>query len=116
MEPRTCVLGKLRVGPCTFTNESRLSTNSDSRRVFIWREPGTRYHPFNINNPIDFGGCRILASGGIMLNGHTPLHIFDVGSVTAQRYKEVLEPHVTLFRVAIGQAFIFMEDNEATQN
>ncbi|GFS79870.1 hypothetical protein TNCV_750471 [Trichonephila clavipes] len=31
-----------------------------------------------------FGGCGILVLGGVMLDGHTPLHIFDVGSVTAQ--------------------------------
>ncbi|UYV76819.1 hypothetical protein LAZ67_14002099 [Cordylochernes scorpioides] len=28
-----------------FSDESRFSSNTDSRRVFIWRESGTRYHP-----------------------------------------------------------------------
>ncbi|GBO26509.1 hypothetical protein AVEN_53650-1 [Araneus ventricosus] len=28
-----------------FTDESRFSLNTDSRRMFIWREPGTRYLP-----------------------------------------------------------------------
>ncbi|UYV84520.1 K02A2.6-like, partial [Cordylochernes scorpioides] len=31
-----------------FSDESRFSLNTDSRRVFIWRELGTRYHPSNI--------------------------------------------------------------------
>ncbi|GBL73065.1 hypothetical protein AVEN_128223-1 [Araneus ventricosus] len=31
-----------------FTDESRFSLNTDSRRTFIWREPGTRYLPSNV--------------------------------------------------------------------
>ncbi|GFU75078.1 hypothetical protein TNCV_3753291 [Trichonephila clavipes] len=42
----------------------------------------------------------------------TPLHFFDVDSVTAQRYKnEVLQLHVMLVQAAIGQDYIFMVDN-----
>ncbi|GFS47027.1 transposable element Tc3 transposase [Trichonephila clavipes] len=38
--------------------------------------------------------------------------LFDTGSVTAQRYKDdIFEPRVRLFRGAIGQDFIFMDDN-----
>ncbi|GFS92660.1 transposable element Tcb2 transposase [Trichonephila clavipes] len=48
---------------------------------------------------------------GIMMDGHTYLHFFDTGSVTAQRYIEVLEPYVRLFRGAVGPDFIFMDDN-----
>ncbi|GFT87731.1 DDE_3 domain-containing protein [Trichonephila clavipes] len=40
-----------------------------------------------------------------MLDGRTPLYIFDTGSIAAQRYKDqVLKPHVKLFRGAIDQA------------
>ncbi|GFT43872.1 transposable element Tcb2 transposase [Trichonephila clavipes] len=47
-----------------------------------------------------------------MLNGRTELHIFDRGSVTGDRYCEVvLLVHVRLFRGAIGPDFIFMDDN-----
>ncbi|GFY28671.1 hypothetical protein TNCV_3440381 [Trichonephila clavipes] len=47
-----------------------------------------------------------------MLGGRTPLHISDMGSVTAQLYKdEVLEPNVKLFRGAIVQDFVFMDHN-----
>ncbi|GFV15152.1 transposable element Tcb2 transposase [Trichonephila clavipes] len=90
----------------------RFSINSDSRRVFIWREPGTRYHPYNITESDRFGGCGVLVWGGIILDSRTPLHIFDAGSVNAQRYKDdILESRVRLFRGAIGQDFIFMDDN-----
>ncbi|GFV88788.1 transposable element Tc3 transposase [Trichonephila clavipes] len=45
-------------------------------------------------------------------DGHTDLHFFDTGSVTAQRYRdEVLDPYVHMFRDAVGPDFIFMDDN-----
>ncbi|GFV11550.1 transposable element Tc3 transposase [Trichonephila clavipes] len=47
-----------------------------------------------------------------MMDGFTDLYFFDMGSVTAQRYRdEVLEPYVRLFRGAVGPDFIFMDDN-----
>ena len=61
--------------------------------------------------PFGGGGC-VLVWAGIMFNGRTDLHIFDGGTVNAQTYRdEVLEPHVRLFRGAVGLHFIFMDDN-----
>ncbi|GFU87993.1 transposable element Tcb2 transposase [Trichonephila clavipes] len=95
-----------------FMDESRFSTRSDSRRVLIWREIGTRFYTSNIKERHHYGGPGVLVWGGIMLNGRTELHIFDRGSVTGDRYcEEVLLPHVRLFRGAIGPDFIFMDDN-----
>ena len=49
---------------------------------------------------------------GIMQDTRTPLHVFNTGSVNAQRYRqEILEPYVRLFRGAVGPQFIFMDDN-----
>lgn len=49
---------------------------------------------------------------GIMQDTRTPLHVFDTGSVNAQRYRqEILEPYVRLFRGAVGPEFLFMDDN-----
>ncbi|GFT00551.1 transposable element Tcb2 transposase [Trichonephila clavipes] len=93
-------------------NESRFSTKSDSQRVSIWSEIGTRFYPSNIKEIHRYGGHGVLVWGGIMLNGRTELHIFDRGSVTGDRYcEEILLPHVRLFRGAIGPDFIFMDDN-----
>ncbi|GFX05042.1 transposable element Tc1 transposase [Trichonephila clavipes] len=95
-----------------FTDESRFSTRSDSQRVLIWREIGTRFYTSNIKERHHYGGPGVLVWGGIMLNGRTELHIFDRGSVIGDRYcEEILLPHVRLFRGAIGPDFIFMEDN-----
>ncbi|GFT36774.1 transposable element Tcb2 transposase [Trichonephila clavipes] len=95
-----------------FTDESWFSTRSDSRRVLIWREIGTRFYASNIKERHPYGGPGVLVWGGIMLNGRTELHFFDRGSVIGDRYcEEVLLPHVRLFRGVIGPNFIFMDGN-----
>ncbi|KFM57751.1 Transposable element Tc1 transposase, partial [Stegodyphus mimosarum] len=40
-----------------FSDESRFSLQSDSRRTFIWRAPGTRYHQENIIERHRYGGA-----------------------------------------------------------
>ncbi|GFV53932.1 transposable element Tcb2 transposase [Trichonephila clavipes] len=93
-------------------DDSRFSTRSDSQRVLIWREIGTRFYPSNTKERHRYGVSGAPVWGGIMLNGRTELHILDRGSVTGDRYcDEVLLPHVRLFRGAIGPDFIFMDAN-----
>ncbi|GFW20443.1 hypothetical protein TNCV_4547101 [Trichonephila clavipes] len=41
----------------------------------------------------------------------TRLHVVENGTMTGQRYIEVLLPHVRLFRCAVGDKFVFMDDN-----
>ncbi|UYV80733.1 hypothetical protein LAZ67_19001562, partial [Cordylochernes scorpioides] len=95
-----------------FSDESRFSLNTDSRRVFIWREPGTRYHPSNIREIDSFRGGSLLIWVGISSSRRTPLHIFSVGTLTAQRYRdEILEPYLRPYRDQIGHNLIFMDDN-----
>ncbi|GFW22505.1 transposable element Tcb2 transposase [Trichonephila clavipes] len=49
---------------------------------------------------------------GIMINGRTRLHVVANRTMTGQRYiDEVLLPHVRLFRGAVGDKFVFMDDN-----
>ncbi|GBO13859.1 hypothetical protein AVEN_267484-1 [Araneus ventricosus] len=62
------------------------------------------------NRPLWRKGLMVWA--GIMLHGRTPLHVFERGTVTGVRYRdEILEPHVRLFRGAVGPEFILTEDN-----
>ncbi|GFX47629.1 transposable element Tcb2 transposase [Trichonephila clavipes] len=85
-----------------FSDESRCSLSSDCRRQLIWRESGTAYRPT----------CSIMVWAGIMINGRTRLHVVANGTMTGQRYiDEVLLPHVRLFRGAVGDKFVFMDDN-----
>ncbi|GFV21621.1 transposable element Tcb2 transposase [Trichonephila clavipes] len=95
-------------GRVLFTDESRLSLSSDSHRILIWRERGSRNHPSNIIERDRYGGRGVLVWGSIMLGSRTDLHIFDAGSVNGTRYcNEILLPYVRLFRGAI----LFMDDN-----
>ncbi|GFV85394.1 transposable element Tcb2 transposase [Trichonephila clavipes] len=47
-----------------------------------------------------------------MINGRVRLHVVANGTMTGQRYiDEVLLPHVRLFRGAVGDKLVFMDDN-----
>ncbi|GFS97095.1 transposable element Tc1 transposase [Trichonephila clavipes] len=99
-------------GRVLFTDDSRFSLSSDSRRILIWRERGSRNHPSNIIERDRYGGRGVLVWGGIMLGSRTDLLIFDAGSVNGTRYcNEILLPYVRLFRGAMGLQFLFMDDN-----
>ncbi|GFY26685.1 transposable element Tcb2 transposase [Trichonephila clavipes] len=99
----TCVL---------FSDESRFSLSSDCRRQLIWRESATAYRPENIQEKDRYPTCSIMVGAGIMINGRTRLHVVANGTMTGQRYiDEVLLPHVRLFRGAVGDKFVFMDDN-----
>ncbi|GFW95003.1 transposable element Tcb2 transposase [Trichonephila clavipes] len=90
----------------------RNSLSSDSHRILIWRERGSRNHPSNIIERDRYGGRGVLLWGGIMLGSRTDLHIFDAGSVNGIRYcNEILLPYVRLFRGPMGLQFLFMDDN-----
>ncbi|GFX01541.1 transposable element Tcb1 transposase [Trichonephila clavipes] len=100
------------MGRVLFTDESRFSLSSDSHRILIWRERGSRNHPSNIIERDRYGGRGVLVLGGIMLGSRTDLHIFDAGSVNGTHYcNEILLPYVRLFRGAMGLQFLFMDDN-----
>ncbi|GBL77796.1 hypothetical protein AVEN_152995-1 [Araneus ventricosus] len=95
-----------------FTDESRFILNISSRRTFIWREPGTHYLPSNVREIDHYGGGVLMVWAGIMLDGRTPLHVFERGTVIVVRYRdEILEPYVRLFKGAVGPEFILMDDN-----
>ncbi|GFW41579.1 transposable element Tc1 transposase [Trichonephila clavipes] len=95
-----------------FSDESRFSLSSDCRRQLIWRESGIAYRPENIQEKDRYPTCSIMVWAGIMINGCTRLHVVANGTMTGQRYiDEVLLPHVRLFRGAVGDKFVFMDDN-----
>ncbi|GFS54487.1 transposable element Tcb1 transposase [Trichonephila clavipes] len=94
-------------GRVLFTDESRFSLSSDSHRILIRRERGSRNHPSNIIERDRYGGRGVLVLGGIILGSRTDLHIFDAGSVNGTLYcNEILLPYVRLFRGAMGLQFL----------
>ncbi|GFU13957.1 transposable element Tcb1 transposase [Trichonephila clavipes] len=94
-----------------FSDESRFSLQSDSRRTLIWGVPGTRYHQENDIERHRYGAAGWLVWGGIILGSRTDLHVQSV-MMTGHIYRDViLEQHVRLFRGAICAEFLFMDDN-----
>ncbi|GFY17814.1 nibrin [Trichonephila clavipes] len=92
-----------------FSDESRLSLQSDSRRTLIWRAPGTRYHQENTIERYRYGGAGWLVWGGIILGSRTDLHVQSV-TMTGDIYRYViLEQHVRLFRGAMIAEILFMD-------
>ncbi|GFY31025.1 transposable element Tcb2 transposase [Trichonephila clavipes] len=97
-----------------FSDESRFSLSSDCRRQLIWRESGTAYRPENIQEKDRYPTCSIMVWASIMINGRTRLHLVANGTMTGQQYIDeciVGLPHVRLFRGAVRDKFVFMDDN-----
>ncbi|GFV48565.1 transposable element Tcb1 transposase [Trichonephila clavipes] len=100
-----------------FSDESRFSLSSDCRRQLIWSESGTAYRPENIQENDRYPTCSIRVWAGIMINVRTRLHVVANGTMTGQRYiDEVLLPNVRLFRGAVGDKLVFMDDNATYLN
>ncbi|GFT13369.1 transposable element Tcb1 transposase [Trichonephila clavipes] len=94
-----------------FSDESRFSLQSDSRRTLIWRAPGTRYHQENTIERHRYGGTGWFVWEGIILGSRTDLHVQSV-TMTGHICRDViLEQHVRLFRGAMDAEFLFMDDN-----
>ncbi|GFV24074.1 transposable element Tcb1 transposase [Trichonephila clavipes] len=94
-----------------FSDESRFSFQSDSRRTLIWRAPGTRYHQENTIERHRYGSTGWFVWGGIILGSRTDLDVQSV-TMTGHIYRDViLEQYVRLFRGAKGAEFLFMDDN-----
>ncbi|GFY14861.1 transposable element Tcb2 transposase [Trichonephila clavipes] len=65
---------------------SRFSVHPNNRRIFIWRECGSRNNPASVRESVRFGG------GGVLVN-------------------EKLRPIVVPYAATIGDDFILMDDN-----
>ncbi|GFY19172.1 transposable element Tcb1 transposase [Trichonephila clavipes] len=61
-----------------FSDESRFSLQSASRRTLIWRAPGTRYHQENAIERHRYGGAGWLIWGGNILGSRTETCMFRV--------------------------------------
>ncbi|GFV29462.1 HTH_Tnp_Tc3_2 domain-containing protein [Trichonephila clavipes] len=61
-----------------FSDESRFSLQSDSRRTLIWRLPGTHYHQENTIERHRYGGAAWLVWGGNILGSRIDLYVQSV--------------------------------------
>ncbi|GFX91298.1 transposable element Tcb2 transposase [Trichonephila clavipes] len=93
-------------------DESRFSVHPDNRRIFIWRDRGSRNNPAFVHESVRFGGGGVLVYGGISMDGPTDLYIIRDGPLTARQYRdEIFRPIVVPYATAIGDDFILMDDN-----
>ncbi|GFV71562.1 transposable element Tcb2 transposase [Trichonephila clavipes] len=94
------------------SDEFRFSVHPDNRRIFIWRDRGSRNNPVFVHESVRFGGGGVLVYGGISIDGRTYLYIIRDGPLTAHRYRdEILRSTVVPYAAAIGDDFILMDDN-----
>ncbi|GFW25176.1 transposable element Tcb2 transposase [Trichonephila clavipes] len=97
---------------CSFFDESSFSVHPDNRRIFIWRDRGSRNNPAFVHESVRFGGGGMLVYGGISIDGRTYLYIIRDGPLTARRFRdEILRPIVVPYAAAIVDVFILMDDN-----
>ncbi|GFX88061.1 transposable element Tcb2 transposase [Trichonephila clavipes] len=95
-----------------FTDLSRFSLECDTRRVLVWRDRGTRYNPAFVRERSQYRRAGWMVWGGISIGGRTDLHIIRNGTLTGRRYAdEILRPHVIAYAGAIGDSFVFQDDN-----
>ncbi|GFX00714.1 transposable element Tcb2 transposase [Trichonephila clavipes] len=95
-----------------FTDESRFSLECDTRRVLVWRDRGTRNNPAFVRERSQYRRAGWMVWGGISIGGRTDLHIIRNDTLTGRRYAdEILRPHVIPYAGAIGDSFVFQDDN-----
>ncbi|GFX65395.1 transposable element Tcb2 transposase [Trichonephila clavipes] len=91
---------------------SRFSVHQDNRRIFIWRDRGSKNNHAFVHESVRFGCGGVLVYGGISIDGCTDLYIIRDGTLTAQRYRdEIFRLIVVPYAAAIGDAFILIDDN-----
>ncbi|GFV64432.1 hypothetical protein TNCV_955901 [Trichonephila clavipes] len=86
----------------------RQSLSSDCRRQLIWRESGTAYRPENIQAKDRYPTCSIMVWAGIMINGHTCLHVVAKGTMTDQRYIDEVHFLMFVFSVVLSVINLFL--------
>ncbi|GFW23907.1 transposable element Tcb2 transposase [Trichonephila clavipes] len=56
-----------------FSDESHFSVHPDNRRIFIWRDRGSRNNPTFVHESVRFGGGGVLVYNGISIDERTDL-------------------------------------------
>ncbi|GFW29299.1 transposable element Tcb2 transposase [Trichonephila clavipes] len=94
------------------TDESRSSLECDPRRVLLWKDRGTRNNPAFVRERSQYRRAGWMVWGGISIGGRTDMHTIRNGTLTCRRYAdEILRPHFILYAGAIGDSFVFQDDN-----
>ncbi|GFX88233.1 transposable element Tcb2 transposase [Trichonephila clavipes] len=91
---------------------SCFSVHPDNRRIFIWRDRGSRNNLAFVHERVRFGSGKVLVYGGISIDGCTDLYVIPYGPLTTRRYSDdIFRPIVVSYAAAIGDVFILMDGN-----
>lgn len=93
-------------------------------KIGLWRSMGLVWKEMHIRSNPTFGleisqyrRCRLMACGGISLDGWMDLHIIHKGILTAYRYAEkIVRSHVETYAAAIDDSFLLMYDSSRYQS
>ncbi|GFX80586.1 transposable element Tcb2 transposase [Trichonephila clavipes] len=73
---------------------------------------GTRNNPAFVRERSQYRRAGWMVWGGISIGGRTDLHIIRNCTLTGRRYVDkILRPHVIPYAGAIGDSFVFQDDN-----
>ncbi|GFX12570.1 transposable element Tcb2 transposase [Trichonephila clavipes] len=93
-------------------HESRFSLECDIRHVLVWRDRGIRNNSAFVRERSQYRSAGSMVWGGISIGGRMDLHIIRNGTLMGRRYAdEILRPHVIPYFGAIGDSFVFQDDN-----
>ncbi|UYV68766.1 hypothetical protein LAZ67_6000748 [Cordylochernes scorpioides] len=92
-----------------FSDESRFCLSSDSRRVRVWRRRGERSNPAAIVERPTVRQRGIMVWGAIAYDSRSPLLRIQ-GTMTAQRYVDVLRPVTLPYLQGVPNA-LYQQDN-----
>ncbi|GBM03423.1 hypothetical protein AVEN_265463-1 [Araneus ventricosus] len=96
-----------------FKNDRRFCLSSYSRHQYIWFESSSAYSSTNILEVNHYRGDGVMVWAGKMLNGCMQRYILKRGTLNAKTYRQdIVAPHVRKSYGAIGNYFIFMEEND----
>ena len=94
-----------------FSDEVRVCLRHIDGRRRVWRRLGEKHSEPCVQPVVAFEGGSVMTWAGISTGGKTDLVIIN-GNLNGQRYvDEVLRPHVIPYAGAIGEDFVFMDDN-----
>ena len=94
-----------------FSDESRFCLKFSDGRIRVWRRKGERYDDRCVIIPCDrFGGGSLMVWGGVHYDGKTNLVVLRQ-TLTAQRYCDLVLPHVVLPVMAQHNGHVLQQDN-----
>ena len=84
----------------------------DNRRIFIWRERGTRNNSAFSHESVRLGGGGVMLYADISIDRLPNIHIIRNRALAGHQFRDgILRPIAVSYGAAIGDDFILMDEN-----